>query len=176
MLKLDSLDFLDVPEVAHGPDYKFPMGKATAKPSVSDSNYAEKSTEAPTSNFMTYNLDPAEAADPSKLFLPDMPEMSEVFAQTSADDLTHVDAEVVELDEDQFENFDYEIELYDDDCEPLVDDGGDRLIPWQEGQTYSVGQLAYLTAFASAYREGRQALQHTRTGRDYEVVWEIQVW
>ena len=84
---------------------------------------------------MADDLDPAEAAAPSILFLPDMPEISEIFAQTSADDHTHADADGVELDEDHFENFGYEIEsdsesdfdheLRDADGEPLVDDSGD---------------------------------------------------
>ena len=58
----------------------------------------------------------------------------------------------------------------DDDDQPLVDVDNSTLIPWQEGTVYSEAQYHYLSAFASAYREARKALQHTKTGRDYKVV------
>ena len=69
---------------------------------------------------------------------------------------------------------DFDHEKYDDDGQPLVDEDDDPLFPWQQGVDYSEGQLSYLTAFASAYREVRKALQNTRIGRDYRVVGEFQ--
>ena len=65
---------------------------------------------------------------------------------------------------------DFDHELYDDDGQPLIDGDSAPLIPWQDGIEYTEGQFSYLSAFASAYREARKALQHKRTGRDYKVV------
>ena len=44
------------------------------------------------------------------------------------------------------------------------------VIPWADGVEYTEGKFSYLAAFASAYREARSELQHTRTGRDYKIV------
>ena len=107
-----------------------------------------------------HDLDLAEAADPTLLISSDMPGMSEIFAQATGDDGPADDQESgVELDEDHFARFEYEVEpksdsdfdheLCDDDGQPLVDGDNDPFIPWKYGVDYTEGKFSYLTAFTS---------------------------
>ena len=187
LLKLDATHDLDIASGAHGPEYRTYMSNYASKSFSASGNYVGHN-QAESQNFMVHDLDQPAGADsvlpvPSDLFT------SEAFNQynvgeeeeAQADDAASAGDNEVGLDEDHLEkNFDFEMdphsdsdfdhELYDDDGQPLVDSDDSTLIPWQEGCVYSEAQFNYLSAFASAYREARKALQHTKTGRDYKVV------
>ena len=167
LLKLDAINFVDVPSVAHGPEYKTGMGQHVNKPSVSNTNYIKRDQEE-SSGFVMPDLDPMEAADLTSLISSDLPCMSEIYGQSTCDGVP-ADApdSGVELDEDHVGHFEYEVESdsesdfdhekYDDDGQPVVDEDDDPLLPWPQGVDYTEGQFSYLTAFASTYREARKA-------------------
>ena len=187
LLKLDATHDIDVPSVAHGPEYRTDMSNFANKSFSSSWNYVGYN-QAESQSYMVHDVD-QHAGDDSVLPIPSDLFTSEAFNQYNVDQEDEVPADEaasagddeVGLDDDHLEkNFDYEMdphsdsdfdhELYDDDGQPLVDSDNSTLIPWQEGCVYSEAQFNYLSAFASAYREARKALQHTKTGRDYKVV------
>ena len=94
---------------------------------------------------MVHDMDQS-GPDASTLHIPDgMLGISEVYAQyTGADDEPAEDRDSeAELDENLFDNFQYEMdphsgsacdhELFDDDGLPLIDVDNSPLIPWQDG-------------------------------------------
>ena len=52
-----------------------------------------------------------------------------------------------------------------DDGEPLIDEDGDYLIPYDSDQEYDEPEARELMSFAVTYRQVRGALQATRAGR-----------
>ena len=75
-----------------------------------------------------------------------------------------------DIDQDDVESDDnYDMMAYDDDGEPLEDDEGRALIPYDPTAEYDEDQAIYLMAFANTYREVRGKLQATKIGRDHKV-------
>ena len=57
LLKLDSMNYVDAPSVAHRSEYKTAMGNNVSQSSVSNSNYVKTDQDA-SSNFIVQDLDP----------------------------------------------------------------------------------------------------------------------
>ena len=61
---------------------------------------------------------------------------------------------------------DYDLEHYDDDGLPLIDEDGEGLIPFDDQQEFDESEAVALMTFAGTYRQVRGQLQATRIGRD----------
>ena len=121
LLKLDSVHVVDVPSVAHGPEYKTGMAQYANKSFTSNGNYVGPN-QADSRSYMTHDVD-QPAGDDSVLPIPSDLFTSEAFNQYNVDDEGEGQAEdaasaggsEVGLDEDHLEkNFDYEMDPHSD--------------------------------------------------------------
>ena len=87
-----------------------------------------------------------------------------------SDATTEAPTEEVGQEASDSDSDDFDMTCYDDDGQPLVDDAGQTLIPFDPELTYEEEESIWLCAFAGTYREVRGQLQATRIGRDQKVV------
>ena len=63
----------------------------------------------------------------------------------------------------------FDMEVWDDDGGPLVDDNGHTLVPMDDNVEYDESTAQKLMTFAVTYRQVRGALQGQRRGRDQKL-------
>ena len=67
------------------------------------------------------------------------------------------------------EDEEFDMEVWDDDGSPLVDENGFTLVPMDDNVEYDESTAQKLMTFAVTYRQVRGALQGQRKGRDQKL-------
>ena len=162
LLRLDRTDSLVAQQLATGPEYKGAHVVQTSSQGQSSSSYHQVQS--------TVGFDDAFAAAHVPL-----PESFSSFlgapiGETAGEQPSQAEDEYeYELDSDS--EVDFDMSLYDDDGQPIVDEqSGELLVPFDPDREYDANTAIFLTAWAGSYKEVRGQLQATRTGREQKVV------